>query len=194
MRYDSKGEVAAPLRGCVQRLVQTLRRRKLVIEYLRVIEPTQAGVRNHAHLVLAAKGGELLAEHALKDIWAHATYGTSYEVKLVPASSLDVGWLSRYLSKALGSYLSKSFPGAEGGGLDSSCQNATANDYVSSSRGWLPVGSEKEWKRLFRENAFIWLCDRGFYHTNLGDTGVKWLNWIDSQGLKVKFRVQVLDV
>lgn len=178
MRYE-KGVLKGDLRYSTQRFIQTLRRKGLSLEYLRVIESTQAGVRNHAHLILSVKGGELPPEHELKDIWAHSTYGSSFEVKLYPANQ-DIGWLSRYLSKALGSYLSKSFPEASSGerGLDSSCQNATN---VSTSRGWLPKGAEHEWKRLFRENAFIWSCSRGFYHTDLGETSPKWLNWIDRQ-------------
>ena len=183
MRYDrSTGHLKGDLRYSTQRFIQILRRKGLSIEYLRVIESTAQGAKNHAHLVLAVKG-ELPPEHDLKDVWSRATYGTSFEVKNIRANQ-DIGWLSRYLSKALGSYLMKNqFPeGSEAtGGLDGSYHNATVKNHVSTSRGWLPVGAEAEWKHLFRKNAFFWMCDRGFYHTDLGKTTSKWLNWIDRQ-------------
>jgi len=216
MKYGvENGELAVEgrdaLRKSIQRFIQMLRRRfykglceglpkwkvqqhrtafleraSRSIEYLDVKECTDAGVTNHGHLVIASYG-DLPSEHEMKDMWATATYGTSYEVKSVPASTLDVGWLTRYLSKALGSYLSKSMgdPEAEGRGLDRSCQNATdsgrISDHVSTSRGWLPHGAQKEWSRLFKECAFIWTCDRGFFHTNMGSTGARWLEWLDRQ-------------
>lgn len=171
----------------MQRFIQKLRRKGIELEYARVTEESHAGVRNHAHLVIASRG-ELLGDHDLKDLWASSTYGTSFEVKSAKVS--DVGVVSRYMSKALGSYMSKSFPEAGGRGLDSGYQNATARTrvtaYATFSRGWLPEGSEVEWKRLFRENAYVWLCDRGFYHTEIGDTSVKWLSWLDRQGWALK--------
>lgn len=181
MRYDPlTGELKGDLRYCTQRFIQKLRRKRIDLEYARVTEETKVGVRNHAHLVIASRG-ELPADHDLKDLWASSTYGSSFEVRSVTVK--DVGVISRYMAKALGSYMSKSFP-AEGG-LDSSYQNATGKTrvtaYATFSRGWLPKGATNEWKRLFRENAFFWLCDRGFYHTNLGDTSVKWFAWIDRQ-------------
>jgi len=192
MRYDRETGVLAvhldhlkhprdPMHYCVDRFMQIIRRRNLSIEYLRVVESTKEGVKNHAHIVLAVKGGDLPGEHELKNVWSHATYGTSYEVKAYPANQ-DVGWLTRYLSKALGSYLSKEIVDPEG--LDGRCQNATPANYVSTSRGWLPEGAEKAWKRLFMENAFIWTCDRGFYHTDLGDTSVKWYAWLSRQPVR----------
>jgi hypothetical protein len=198
-----------PMHYCVDRFIQILRRGErwpkaerllkgewkripVEVEYLRVLESTQEGVTNHAHLVLAVRG-EMPSEHDLKDVWSRATYGTSFEVKNYKAHP-DIGELTRYLSKALGSYLSKSFPeGAEATegssrpeGLDQRYQIATGkgrvSDYVSTSRNWLPEGAEREWKRLFKECAWFWLCDKGFYHTDLGDTSVRWLEWIDRQG------------
>lgn len=180
MRYDrGTGRLKGNLRYSTQRFVQMLRRSGRSVEYLRVIESTAEGVKNHAHLVLAVDG-EMPSDHAVKSMWARATYGSSFEAKAIRASP-DVGQLTRYLSKALGSYLSKSFPDAEGVGLDRSDRSATVRDHVSTSRGWMPDGAEAKWKELFRENAFIWLCDRGFYHTDLGETSVKWLRWVDSR-------------
>lgn len=183
------GRPVVNLRYATQRFIQKLRRKGLALEYLRVVEPNGAGITNHANLVIASKG-ELPSKHELKDTWAASTYGTSYELE--SAQVQDVGMLSRYLSKFLGSYLSKSFEGrgeatGEGGnpaegGLDSRYQNATratrVTDYVTTSRNWLPVGAEKEWKRLFVECAVIWLCDRGFFHTDLRDTTERWLEWV----------------
>jgi len=180
MRYDvGTGELKGDLRYSTQRFIQILRRKGLELEYLRVVETTQAGVTNHAHLVLAVKG-DFPPEHDLKDAWAHATKGSSYQVKSIRANA-DVGWLSRYLSKALGSYLSKSFPEAEGRGLDGSDRNATVQAHVSTSRGWLPTGAESKWVEFFHKNAFFWLCDRGFWHTDMGETGKRWLEWINLQ-------------
>jgi hypothetical protein len=188
MRYDpTTGRLKGNLRYSTQRFIQKLRRKGIKLEYAMVKETTAKGTRNHAHLVIASRG-ELPNDHGLKDVWAAATYGTSFEVQ--SAEVKDVGVVSRYMAKAMGAYMAKGFdavsvPEAEGGGLDSGYQNATGKTRVSAyatfSRGWLPKGATDEWKRLFRENAFFWLCDRGFFHTNLGDTAVKWLGWIDRQ-------------
>lgn len=185
MAYNpATGYLKGNLRHSTQRFIQKLRRRVGSLEYARVTEETHAGVRNHAHLVIASRGG-LPSDHGLKDVWASSTYGTSFEVK--SAKVADVGVVSRYMSKALGSYMSKSFPEAEGRGLDSSYVNATrVTAYATFSRGWLPKGARTKWSELFRENAFIWNCDRGFYHTDLGDTSVKWLAWLDRQGWAVR--------
>ncbi len=201
MRYDQlTGRLRGNLRYSTQRFIQKLRRGGLRVEYLRVVEPNESGVKNHANLVMAVYG-EVPTKHEMKDAWAAATYGTSFELE--SSRVQDVGQLSAYLSKFLGAYLSKTLDesgpdvdsvpegahSAEGAsspvGLDNRYHNATAStrvsEYVTSSRDWLPLGAEKEWKRLFRENAYFWTCDRGFVHTTLGETGPKWLAWIDRQ-------------
>lgn len=174
MRYDrSTGKLAGNLRYATQRFVQILRRRGYLFEYIQVKEPNGSGIENHSNFVLAVKGATP-SKREMKDVWAHATYGTSFELESAPVE--DVGGVSRYLAKFLGSYLSKSFPGEAG--LDSTSRMQRPESYVSKSRDWLPMGATKEWSRLFVENAVVWTCDRGFFHTDLRDTTVKWLDWV----------------
>lgn len=183
MRYDvATGELKMPLRYAVQRFVQILRRRGYKLEFKRVVEPNTRGVKNHANLVFAFDGAAP-DNHYLKGVWMKATEGSSFEVASAPVK--DVGQLSRYLAKYLSGYLAKTLDSP--GGLDSNVHNATrkrVETYVSESRGWLPVGSEKEWKRLFVENAVIWTCTRGFFHTDLRDTSVKWYAWLMRQSVR----------
>lgn len=182
MRYDETGNTKGDLRYSVQRFVQKLRRTGITLEYSRVTEETTVGVRNHAHLVIASNRG-LPGEHDLKDVWASVTYGTSYQIKRAMVN--DFGVVSRYMAKALGSYMAKSFKNPEG--LDSSYLNATdkprVSTYATFSRGWLPAGASTEWVNLFKKHAYFWLCDRGFYHTELGDTMIRWLGWVRRQAL-----------
>jgi hypothetical protein len=194
------GRTVVPLRYATQRFIQKLRREGYRIEFGKVKEPNSRRIVNHANLVIMSDR-PLPSKHVLKDMWAGSTYGTSFELESAPVT--DVGMLARYLSKFLGSYLTKTWTG-EGtgqqaspaeGGLDSRYQNATVqtrvSEYVTWSRGWLPVGAEKEWKRLFVENAVVWLCDRGFFHTDLRDTSVKWIEWLKRQPVRQRPLVKV---
>lgn len=179
-RYDREtGVLKVDLRYSVQRFIQLLRRAGYECEYNQVKEASSSEVKNHSNLVIAFRGAVPTHEQ-LKDFWAHATYGTSYQVYQRPV--YDIGGLARYLSKYLSKQLEEE-PAPEAP-LDRGYQIATpsrATDYVSRSRGWLPIGAEKEWKRLFIEYAVIWLCDRGFYHTDCKETWDRWLSWLLSQ-------------
>src|ERR1019366_6551154 len=163
------------------------KRAPLKVKNMRVVEPNEAGVVNHANLVLATNG-PMPSKHELKAVWAHVTYGTSFELDSNEVKEGGTRQLSNYLAKFLGRYLSKTLDGGVGaGGEDSPAEggartsdgNATrlrVSNYVSSSRDWLPEGAQDEWVSTFVENAYFWRCDRGFYHTEMGQTMPKWLN------------------
>ncbi|MCL5672492.1 MAG: hypothetical protein JRM79_00285 [Nitrososphaerota archaeon] len=53
IRYDKEtGALSANLKDPVNRFTQLLRRMGFSFEYFRVVEPTAAGVVNHANLVI----------------------------------------------------------------------------------------------------------------------------------------------
>jgi len=227
MRYDKRtGELAVKgdrvLHYGVQRFLQGVERRCMVqghrkgerrlkrearghfcehlkVEYVCVMEPTEEGVYNHANLVIASNG-PLPSDSVLSDIWAHSTYGTSYNVSTSIVKREKQAGLASYLAKNLGNYLSKTMQEGEEegrveqGGEETGAEGAAwksdriatrkrVSNYVSHSRGWLPYGAQEEWKRLFVQEAYFWRCDRGFYHTEMGQTMPKWLGWLRRQGM-----------
>jgi hypothetical protein len=187
LRYDKEtGGLAANLKDSVNRFTQILRRMGFSFEYFRVVEPTAAGVVNHANLVIRwTEAPTRVLPHVLvrmnnrlvfsprlvSSLWSRATLGTSSVVYSQPVY-LDgsdswrgtpeglVSYLSKYLSKSIGD------PGSS---------------YVTHSRNWLPIGSSAEWKRLFVEYAVRYVCDRGFWHTDVSDVLSHWFLWLTSQ-------------
>ena len=184
LRYDkSTGVVSANLKESVNRFVQLLRRMGLSFEYFRVVEPTAAGVVNHANLVIRwnsdpgrslpgvldeLEGRLTFSPRLVSDLWKRATLGTSCVVYSQPVE-LDgsgtwkgspeglVSYLSKYLSKSIGD---------------------SGSHYISHSRNWLPRGSTVEWKTLFVEHAVRYCCDRGFWHTDVTAVLPRWLSWV----------------
>jgi len=187
VRYDKEtGSLAANLKDSVNRFTQLLRRMGFLFEYFRVVEPTVAGVVNHANLVirwteppsvvshnvLVRMNGRLIfSPRLVSSLWNRATLGTSSVVYSQPVE-LDgsdswrgtpeglVSYLSKYLSKSIGD---------------------SGSSYVSHSRDWLPTGSSAEWKRLFVEFAVRYVCNRGFWHTDVSNVISRWLLWVTSQ-------------
>ena len=187
LRYDKgTGALAASLKDSVNRFTQLLRRMGFSFEYFRVVEPTAAGVVNHANLVirwteaptlvspdvLVRMGNRLVfSPRLVSSLWNRATLGTSSVVYSQPVE-LDgsdswrgtpeglVSYLSKYLSKSIGD---------------------ASSSYVTHSRNWLPTGSSAEWKRLFVEFAVRYVCDRGYWHTDVSSVLTLWLFWVTSQ-------------
>jgi hypothetical protein len=184
LRYEkSSGVLSANLKESVNRFVQLLRRMNYSFEYFRVVEPTAAGVVNHANLVIRwnedprwnspdvlvrMKGRLVFSPRLVSALWNRATLGTSSVVYSQPVE-LDgsdtwkgtpeglVSYLSKYLSKSIGD---------------------SGSNYVSHSRSWLPQGSTGKWKNLFVEYAVRYCCDRGFWHTDVSAVLPRWLSWV----------------
>lgn len=184
LRYDKEsGALAADLKDSVNRFVQLLRRMGFSFEYFRVVEPTAAGVVNHANMVVRwseeparvrsdalvmLNGRQVFSPRLVSSLWSRATLGTSSVVYSQPVV-LDgsdawqgtpeglVSYLSKYLSKSLGT---------------------SKMSYVSHSRNWLPAGSVATWKALFVEFAVRYTCDRGYWHTDVSNVLPKWLTWV----------------
>jgi hypothetical protein len=167
------------------------------LQLMCVMEPTAMGVFNHANLVIASEG-PLPPDSVLSDIWAHSTYGTSYNVLTSAVRVEDEGRMASYLAKNLGNYLSKTLEeeeaegeGEEGdtgaeGAVQKSVEIATrkrVSNYVSTSRDWLPYGHQWHWLKYFKEKAYFWRCDRGFYHTEATDARRAWFSWLKRQGM-----------
>lgn len=184
VRYDkSSGVLSVNLKESVDRFVQLLHRKGFSFEYFRVVEPTSVGVVNHANLivrwnedprrnspnvVMRMGGRAVFSPRLVSALWNRATLGTSSVVYSQPVE-LDgsdtwigtpeglVSYLSKYLSKSIGE---------------------SRSHYVSHSRNWLPQGSTVEWKTLFVEGAVRYVCDRGFWHTDVSAVLPKWLSWV----------------
>ena len=187
LRYDrGTGTLSADLKDSVNRFTQLLRRMGFRFEYFRVVEPTSAGVVNHANLVvrwteppsqvsphvLVRMNGRLVfSPRLVSSLWSRATLGTSSVVYSQPVE-LDgsdswrgtpdglVSYLSKYLSKSIGD---------------------TGSSYVTHSRDWLPAGASAEWKRLFVEFAVRYVCDRGYWHTDVSEVLSRWFLWLTHQ-------------
>ena len=92
--YDkASGALSVNLKDSVNRFVQLLRRMGFKFEYFHVVEPTAAGVENHANLVIRwsedpaldfpdavveMNGRLVFSPKLVSALWKRATLGTSF--------------------------------------------------------------------------------------------------------------------